>query len=708
MKFKGVLQHDKQDCGAACLVAIFKYYGISISMHTIREQLKINNNGASIYSITKVAQKYNFETEVLKGSLDELIKINQDNNLSFPIIVHQIKSGYTHFIVLLKIKNNKYIIFDPEMGRCKLSINQFKDMWSGYIICLNKGADFKRQNLKKGEYMWYWNIIIQSKINILVSILLSIFLVFISIFISYLYKYFTDNILLIELRRDISLSNLLNFTNTTKIIMLYLFILIIQLILSLVKQLISSIISFRIGNHILEGYQQELFNKNVSFYRDREAGEIISRISDTLEVIKVFSNDIINISVNIFFIIILTPVLFRINYMLFLPTLVLSVLFTLIIYVTKNKAAFYKSKTLEEYSSFVSKVKENIQNIEFIKTNQLENFAYFRINKVKVLLNEYNYKLSKFMSYRSALLDSVEKICSVLTLVLGMYLVFIHEISLGSFFAFEMLKDLFLSSFQQIPVIQASIQSGMISIGRLNDIIFSSSELLGDEEIEKIDEISVKKVHFSYNLDEKVLDDLTFTLRPLGSYEVIGENGVGKSTLFKLLVGFYKKDGGDILFNSTKKIENIKISCLRNKIKYLSSECNLFSGTVIENLTFRNEALTESEIKILEGCDVLEIIHSLPDGINTVINEGGTEFSSGQRQKLLLAQIMITNPDILILDEAMNHIDTKKAIEICKFILEYRKNKATFIIEHNSSIGKLCDNKLLINKNKVNIVSNHR
>lgn len=196
MRISGIKQHDNRDCGAACVATIFRYYGINIPLVKVREKMKVDKNGSSLYAISRCAEEFNFITEVLEGTFSELKTEIDNGSIKLPIIVHCLEGDFGHFIILKKLIKNKIKVFDPAKGDCTITIKEFKSKWTGYLVTIEKGSNFKKHNLKKGFYTKYWNVFVHSKKNLLFILVFSLALSGITILASLSYQKIIDSFIL--------------------------------------------------------------------------------------------------------------------------------------------------------------------------------------------------------------------------------------------------------------------------------------------------------------------------------------------------------------------------------------------------------------------------------------------------------------------------------------------------------------------------------
>ena len=219
--------------------------------------------------------------------------------------------------------------------------------------------------------------------------------------------------------------------------------------------------------------------------------------------------------------------------------------------------------------------------------------------------------------------------------------------------------------------------------------------------------IEFDHVWFSYNNDNWILKDVTFTINPNETVAFVGATGAGKTTILALIVRNYEIQRGEIRIDGIN-IKKIKIECLRKNIGQMLQDVFLFSGTIRSNLTLRDENFTDEEIiKSCQYVNANSFIDKLDKGLDYEILERGANFSSGQRQLLSFARTILHKPSIMILDEATANIDTETEVLI-QDSLEKMMNVGTMlIVAHRLSTVQNCDNIIVLHKGKIVEMGNH-
>ena len=206
---------------------------------------------------------------------------------------------------------------------------------------------------------------------------------------------------------------------------------------------------------------------------------------------------------------------------------------------------------------------------------------------------------------------------------------------------------------------------------------------------------------FSYDLNEKVLENLNINAKPNIVVAIVGPTGCGKTTIINLLMKFYNRDEGEILVDD-KNIDNITKKSMRQAYAMVLQDTWLFEGSIYENIAYGNENATLDDVKrVAKLAQIDDFIEKLPNGYNTIISGNGDNISKGQKQLINIARAMLIDAKMLILDEATSNIDSKTEIQIQNALLEIMKGKTCFIIAHRLSTIKNADQILVLNNGKI-------
>lgn len=234
-----------------------------------------------------------------------------------------------------------------------------------------------------------------------------------------------------------------------------------------------------------------------------------------------------------------------------------------------------------------------------------------------------------------------------------------------------------------------------VSIDRVNEILDTESESDTGIEINAINTVEFQNVSFAYGDNELVLENISLVLKKGERVAIIGNSGVGKTTLVNLIMGFYTPTNGKILINGTP-IDKIKPSSLRRAMGVVSQDVLLFDETVRYNLTFGIDYSDEELWTALKKSELKNSIEELPEGINTKIS-AARDLSGGQKQRLMLARLMLKNADFFILDEATASLDVETESQIVSHLREFSDNTTMLVISHRPAAIKNCNRIIVLN-----------
>jgi ABC-type multidrug transport system fused ATPase/permease subunit len=226
-------------------------------------------------------------------------------------------------------------------------------------------------------------------------------------------------------------------------------------------------------------------------------------------------------------------------------------------------------------------------------------------------------------------------------------------------------------------------------------------EVMGSKNFKALNPIRFEDVSFAYNKDKMVLKNIDLVIQPLRPTAIVGGSGAGKSTLLDLFLGLLKPDSGMIYYGDIR-CEDLNFATLRSKVAYVSQETTLIDGSLLYNLTIINPEASEAEVK--DACSkaqINEMINELPDGLETEIGENGIKLSGGQRQRVALARALLSNPEILILDEATSQLDSETELFIQQAIQGLHRKLTIIIVAHRLSTVRFADTVYVLEEGKI-------
>lgn len=696
-KFKCILQNDETDCGPACLAAIFRKYGLKVSIAKIRDIAGTDRQGTSAYGLVKAIEHYGFQQKVVEADKESLT-----SKLPIPAIAHVvIDDSLLHYVVITKVKGDTVVVSDPAKGIVKYKKEDFLKIWTKILILIAPTNNSQKGNKKQSTLISFFRLLISQKWLLLRIFILSMILTSLGIITSFYYQVIMDNVV-----PSLSIQTL----NYVSVITLCLFL--VQIGINFLRGILIVKLEQRIDIPIMLGYYNHALILPMKFYSMRDTGEIISRFNDASSIRDIVSDASLTIMMDTIMAVVGAVVLFNCNRLLFFISVVVLILYGIIVFIYNKPIKKINRKIMEMNSKVTSQFVETINGIETIKVFNQEKNEETKTDKLykKFLKKIFNGGILSLSQQTVTMFVAV--VGELVILWVGTACVIKGELTLGELITFNALLGYFIEPIKNLINLQPSIQTAVVAADRLGEILDIAPEYNDEQDQSdnksRFNKVSISNLDFRYGTRDLVLRHINLEIHRGEKIAFVGESGSGKTTLAKLLVRLYEQEKGSIKLDSSD-IREFSISQIRNNISYISQNTFLFSGTIKENLLFGNSDATDDDIsQVCKMCELEEYINSLPLKLNTRIEENGKNLSGGQKQRLAIARALLNNPEILIMDEATSNLDyiTEKSIE--KTINTFSGNMTTIIIAHRLSTIKDCDKIFVFRNGEIVETGNHK
>jgi ATP-binding cassette subfamily B protein len=282
-----------------------------------------------------------------------------------------------------------------------------------------------------------------------------------------------------------------------------------------------------------------------------------------------------------------------------------------------------------------------------------------------------------------------------------------EALSLGTLVAFISYIKMFFRPIRDLAEKYNILQNAMSSAERILLILDTQHRLPKDRlrpdlpGLDRIYEIRLEDVCFSYIGDEKVLKNISLRIKAGDTVAVVGPTGAGKTSLVNLIPRFYDPTAGRILINNVD-LREFDAAEFRHKMALVMQEPFLFSGTIRENIFDNGRLLTEEQMqRIVEAANCSSLIERLPEGLDTVLSGGGTSLSSGERQLISIARAFARNPELILFDEATSYIDSQTELWIQHALEKLMKNRTALVVAHRLSTVRHADRIIVLNRGRI-------
>ena len=490
----------------------------------------------------------------------------------------------------------------------------------------------------------------------------------------------------------------------------FVFLMFVTLLLEVIFQFLFVFYANWLGQKVIKDLRVQLFDKIIHFkmaYFDKTAvGRLVTRsVSDIETIASIFSQGLFMIIADLLKMFLVIGVMLYVDWRLSL--IVFSVL-PVILYATR---LFQKSmkKAFEEVrlqvANLNSFVQERIAGIKIVQLFHREKTEYNNF----IEINEKHKKAWLKTVWFNSIFFPVAEISSSVTIGLlvwygGLNVISGGDVSLGTIFLFIQMSQMLFRPLRQIADKFNSLQMGMVAAERIFGILETES-IISNKGTLKPDQVAghikFKELGFSYLPGEPVLHSLSLDIKAGETVAIVGATGAGKSTIINLLSRFYEFDTGEITIDG-HSIREYDLNVLRKHVSVVLQDVFLFADSLFNNITLFNPELTKSDvIKASKQIGVHDFIESLPGGYDYNVKERGVMLSSGQRQLIAFLRAYISEPAILVLDEATSSVDSYTEEVIQRAIDTITKNKTSIVIAHRLATVKNADKIIVMDQGHI-------
>lgn len=467
--------------------------------------------------------------------------------------------------------------------------------------------------------------------------------------------------------------------------------------------------------HLRKDVFEHLMRLPVRFYDSHAIGDALSVLSYDIDTIStMLSTDLIQMMTNLLTVVGSFIMMLSISPLLFLPFLITipaSILFTR--YRAKKVRPLYRQRSLSLgiLNGYAEEMTGGLDTIRAYDRGQvfLDRFAQRNANAC-----EANYRADCFASMTGPSVNFINNLSLALVSTLGAVLYMGNWISLGNVSSFVLYSRKFSGPINEFANLFSELQSTLAAAERVFNLLDEKEEAPDAPGAKELDATAVKgavelqNIDFGYNPEIPVLQGLNLAAKPGQTVAIVGPTGAGKTTIINLLMRFYDPDTGSITVDG-QDIQTLTRSSLRRAYSMVLQDTWLFTGTIYENLAYGKPGVTREEVEAAaKAARIHRFIQSMPQGYDTVLQDGGANISKGQRQLLTIARAMLLDAPMLILDEATSNVDTNTEQRIQEAMLTLMKGRTCFVIAHRLSTIQNADQILLLQNGCVVEQGTHR
>jgi ATP-binding cassette subfamily B protein len=471
-----------------------------------------------------------------------------------------------------------------------------------------------------------------------------------------------------------------------------LLILVFRCLFSMLRQYLVAHVGRKVDLTLIAGYSRHLLTLPMRFFEMRRVGEILSRVNDAAKVREAISGTTLTAVVDGTLVVLMLIVLWLYDLPLalvataFVPLLIASTL-------AHHPAARRLSRHAMESGALLSAhLVEDVSGVETVKAFGAQRARAEEGEARLVDLVQDCFSLQKLGISMGALGLFVTTLAGIVILWCGGHRVIEGALTVGQLMFFYSLLGNLLGPLERLAAVDLKLQDALVAVDRLYQILDIEIEALNASQKMTFqgvhDGLELREVSFRYGCRSNVLDKVTLRIPAGQTVAILGESGSGKSTVLKLLMGFYEPSEGRLLLDGAD-LRGFDLESYRSRIGLVSQDAFVFNGSIRDNIALgRPEATPEEVTEAARAAGLEEFIAGLPERYDTMIGERGANLSGGQRQRLAIARALLRKPDILIFDEATSHLDTATERAIQENLSSVLGGKTVVLVAHRLSTVK--------------------
>jgi ATP-binding cassette, subfamily B, bacterial HlyB/CyaB len=683
-RYPFMAQQSVMDCGVTCLVMIGRYWGKRFSVNQLRRLANVNRDGTSLRGLMTAAEYLGFSPRPVQGDLAQL------KQAQLPAILHW--QG-NHYVVAYQITRRHVHIADPAVGRLKMQWPEVLKKWSGYTLLLTPTPSLRRTPDAKHNFWKYFELLKPHWFVLLEILLAALVLQLLGLVTPLFTQLLLDRVVVQR-----STSTLMAVGTGLMIFGVF------EVIMSGLRSYLLSHTGNKIDLSLVVGFINHTFQLPLSYFEARYVGDITSRIQEARKIRQFLTGEALSVFLDVFTIFIYAGFMFWYNWQMSLLGLVVIPFYFLL---TLISAPILRRISREIFNTETAERRyliEALTGIRTVKSMGIEQSVRWRWEDLFNTSVRVNFSGKLFNINLRVFSDTVDAVTTAALLWFGAWQVIQGQLTIGQLVAFNMLLGNVIRPLERLIGLWDDLQEIFVAVERINDVIDTAPE----EDRQQLrptlptiqGALSFEQVTFRYDAESEAntLENLSFSIEPGQTFALVGRSGSGKTTISKLVLGLYPPNRGRILVDGYD-LSSLSLRSLRRQVGVVDQDTFLFGGTIQENISVAYPAAALEEIRAaasLAGAD--DFIQSMPLKYETQIGEGGGLLSGGQRQRIAIARALLSNPRLLILDEATSNLDAESERIIQTNLNTIRRNRTTLIIAHRLSTVRNADQILVLDQ----------
>jgi NHLM bacteriocin system ABC transporter peptidase/ATP-binding protein len=689
VKTPTILQMEAVECGAASLAMILAFLGRWVPLERLRSDCGVSRDGSKASNVLRAARAHGLVAKGLKKEIPQLRLMKP------PFIIFW---NFNHFLVVEGFSAKAIFLNDPAAGRRTVTSEEFDESFTGVVLTFEPGPDFHREGAPPSTIAALRRRMHGTSTPLLFLLIASVIGVIPGMANAAYARVFVDNILL---------GGMWNWMKPLALVMSATAVLLLAL--GLLNGWVTLKFQMRMAISESARYFCHTLRLPMDFFAQRYAAEIGSRVSINDTVSTVIATQLTGGVLNLLMVVFYALVMFKYDILLTTIGVTMALCNLAILRYLATRRIDQSRRLLQASGKLMGTSMIGLQSIETIKAGGTESdfFAKWAGYQARVVSMEQELGSSTLMLGSIPLL--LTALNSTALLCLGGLRVMDGGLTIGMLITFQALMGSFSAPVGGLMNLGTQFQIMQTQINRLDDVLDNpvdelacatnpEAEILAASSARKLTgRLELRDVVFGYNrLEPPLLPGISLTFAPGQRVALVGGSGSGKSTIARIVAGLHRAWSGDVLFDGRPRSEHGRV-VLCNSVACVDQDIALFDGTIRENITMWDESTDDARVvQAAKDACIHDFITSLQGDYDYRVEEGGRNFSGGQRQRLEIARALVTGPSILVLDEATSALDPVTEKTVMDNLR--RLGCSCLIVAHRLSTIRDCDEIIVLER----------
>ncbi|ERK10524.1 peptidase domain-containing ABC transporter [Serratia sp. JSRIV001] len=663
-----VHQTESSECGLACLAMVCGHFGKNIDLISLRQQFNLSSRGTTLAGIKQIATQLGMVSRAL--SLD----LAQISVLKTPCILHW---DFNHFVVLVKVKRNRFVLHDPACGRRVVGVSEISQFFTGVVLELWPGSEFTATTMKN-------RVSLRTLIGSIYGIKRALTKIFcMSIVIETIS-------LVMPIGTQLVMDHAIPAGDLGLLILIcvgLMFFILLRATVGMIRAWSSLVMGTLINVQWQSGLFNHLLKLPLGYFERRKLGDIQSRFSSLDTLRATFTTSIVGAIMDSIMVVGVLVMMVIYGGYLSGIVLVFTAVYVIIRLLTYGYYRQLSEETLIRGARASSYFMETLYGIATIKMQGMDERRSMHWLNLKIDAINSSIKLTKMDLLFGGINTFVTACDQVVVLWLGTSLVIDNQMTLGMFVAFGAFRAQFSDRVASLTNFLLQLRMMSLHNERIADIALNEREHQKPDRhiVAAMRPVALETHDLNYCYDSQsapVFSDLTIAIAPGESVAIVGASGAGKTTLMKVLCGLFEPSSGRVMVDGTD-IGQLGINNYHKIIACVMQDDRLFSGSIRENICGFAEEMDEAwMVECTKASYIHDVIMKMPMGYETLIGELGEGLSGGQKQRIFIARALYRKPGILFMDEATSSLDSEserfvnvaiKRLNITRVIIAHRE-----------------------------------